>query len=276
MHLSLTFLFLLTTPFPSIYATNDETKNSTKPTNHVISLTSLKSTSPPIKPTTQTRTTPPKISSVTQTLTSFTKPALTSNAEKTSEDKSSSNSLVTVVITKGCTVNTTSVKETDVVNLEPGSPLVMTHHINLVPGPCTGGCEVEIATLMGRVELLEKEMSALKKKCSLCSEGQCPNNCSSQGKCEGGKCKCHHGFSGPDCSAASCSSSCSRNAKCENGKCVCKAGFTGIDCTKGINKESKVTTITVSSESGTATNNILSENQTDKTEKKTNEKEQQD
>lgn len=175
MHLSLAFLFLLTTPFPSIHGSNNETKNSTKSTHHVIGVPSPKPSTikpiPTVKPT-QTRTTPPKISSSTQTLTSIAKPVMPLNTDKASEDKSSSNTPVTVIITKNCihnnsdkqTVNITYGKETEV-NLEPGSPLVMTHHINLVPGSCTGGCEVEIAALMGRVELLEKEMSTLKKKC---------------------------------------------------------------------------------------------------------------
>ncbi|XP_028282196.1 tenascin isoform X2 [Parambassis ranga] len=83
--------------------------------------------------------------------------------------------------------------------LKPGAPLVMTHKISLVPGGCTGGCEAEMAALKGRVARLEKEMSSLKEKCP-CS-ANCPNDCSSNGECEKGKCICQQGFTGPDCKA---------------------------------------------------------------------------
>ncbi|XP_030639128.1 tenascin [Chanos chanos] len=122
----------------------------------------------------------------------------------------------------------------------------MTHRINLLPGgACTGGCEAEMAALKGRVEFLEKEMSALKKKCTACTGGQCPNNCSNQGKCEGGKCICHQGFSGPDCSTTPCPSNCNKKGKCVKGKCVCQQGYTGPDCRKGGDKRVKVTVETV-------------------------------
>ncbi|TSK34711.1 Complement C4 [Bagarius yarrelli] len=64
------------------------------------------------------------------------------------------------------TVNSSKVQEKEL-SLKPGSPLVMTHHINLVPGSCTGGCEAEMAALKDRLETLEKEMSALKKQCKM-------------------------------------------------------------------------------------------------------------
>ena len=75
---------------------------------------------------------------------------------------------IKVVITDGCAQKDQkkeSVAHETELMLKPGSPLVMTHHINLVPGSCTGGCEAEMATLKGRVEHLEKEMTAMKKMC---------------------------------------------------------------------------------------------------------------
>ncbi|KTF88988.1 hypothetical protein cypCar_00038722 [Cyprinus carpio] len=128
--------------------------------------------------------------------------------------------------------NVTKVRETEL-SLNPGSPLVMTHHINLVQGACTGGCETEMATLRDRVEFLEKEMAAIKKNCVQCSREQCPKNCSGQGKCEERRCVCFQGFSGPDCSGKTCPSNCNIKGKCVKGKCVCQTGYTGLDCSKG-------------------------------------------
>lgn len=64
------------------------------------------------------------------------------------------------------------------IDLSPGSPLVLTHKIKLLPsgpgfglGPGSGagsgscGCEVELAALLQRVERLEKEASVLREKC---------------------------------------------------------------------------------------------------------------
>lgn len=71
------------------------------------------------------------------------------------------------------------------IDLSPGSPLVLTHKIKLVPsssglspGPGSGfgsgscGCEVDLAALLKRVERLEKEASALREKCD---GGCCPS-----------------------------------------------------------------------------------------------------
>lgn len=102
-----------------------------------------------------------------------------------------------VVISDGCDSSRTKEQELE---LKPGSPLVMTHKISLVPGGCTGGCEAEMAALKGRVAWLEKEMSLLKDKCP-CS-ANCPYECSGNGECEKGKCICHQGFTGPDCKVA--------------------------------------------------------------------------
>ncbi|XP_065117360.2 tenascin-X [Paramisgurnus dabryanus] len=178
-------------------------------------------------------------SKVNQTLTPSTKPAVV-DVHPPPKDKPAVSSPIKVVITEGCvqkeaqtdSSNKTKTQETEL-SLKPGSPLVMTHHIKLVPGTCTGGCETEMTALRDRVEFLEKEMSTLKTMCIRCSEEQCPKNCSGQGKCEGGKCVCHQGFSGPDCSGTTCPSNCNKKGKCVKGKCVCQTGYTGPGCSKG-------------------------------------------
>ncbi|XP_021322559.1 uncharacterized protein tnxba isoform X2 [Danio rerio] len=167
-------------------------------------------------------------------------------------DKLAESSPIKIVITEGCVQrksqgdvgNITKIRETEL-SLNPGSPLVMTHRINLVQGTCNGGCETDMAALRERIELLEKEMSAIKQMCVPCSGEQCPKNCSGQGKCEEGKCVCFQGFSGPDCSSKACPSNCNKKGKCVKGKCVCQTGFTGIGCSKAIDERITVTVETV-------------------------------
>lgn len=163
MLIFLVFLFLLI-PFPTHQASIGERKNSTKTAPHTI-------TTPNIK---QKLSSASKISNVSQTLVSTTMPPETPSVKKPTKDKPPSSSPIKVVITEGCiqkepqkdAVDTSKAHETEL-SLKPGSPLVMTHHISLVPGSCTGGCETEMAALKDRVEILEKEMSALKKKCKM-------------------------------------------------------------------------------------------------------------
>lgn len=167
MLIFLAFLFLLT-PFPTLQASVGERKNYTKTAPHTIT-TQLN-----IKPKTPTLPPTSKISNVSQTLFSTTMPPETPSAKKTSKDKSPPSSPIKVVITDGCvqkesqkdTVNSSKAQETEL-SLKPGSPLVMTHHISLMPDSCSGGCEAEMAALKNRVEILEKEMSTLRKKCKL-------------------------------------------------------------------------------------------------------------
>ncbi|XP_029591377.1 tenascin-X isoform X1 [Salmo trutta] len=156
---------------------------------------------------------------------------------------------IKVVISEACVQGDSSQTQGKELDLEPGSDLVLTHRIRLVPGSCAGGCEAEFAALRDRLERLEKEVSSLREKCggpeggcctsqqskgaecSIKPEGdECPNECSDQGRCEDGKCVCFPGFSGPDCSLSDCPGNCNDKGTCVNGQCVCDPGFTGPDC----------------------------------------------
>ncbi|XP_016122727.1 mucin-3B-like [Sinocyclocheilus grahami] len=207
---------------------------------------------------TKTQSPSSEISNVNQSVASTAKPVV-DRVQNPTKDKPAESSPV-IVITGGCVPqtesqtnvgNVTKVREMEL-SLNPGSPLVMTHHINLVQGACTGGCETEMATLRDRVEFLEKEMAAIKKMCVQCSGEQCPKNCSGQGKCEEGRCVCFQGFSGPDCSGKTCPSNCNRKGKCVKGKCVCQTGYTGLDCSKAVDKKIAVTVETVTMKMPTA------------------------
>lgn len=71
---------------------------------------------------------------------------------------------IKVIITDTCAQDGTKGKEVD---LDPDSPLVLTHQIRLVPGsgPGCGQCDVDVAAFRDRIERLEKELSDLREKC---------------------------------------------------------------------------------------------------------------
>lgn len=68
-------------------------------------------------------------------------------------------------------------------DLTPGSPLVLTHRITLVPSLGSGscGCGSDLAALRGRLERLEREVSTLREKCGG-AEGGCCSSKESQGR----------------------------------------------------------------------------------------------
>ncbi|XP_059423508.1 mucin-3A isoform X1 [Carassius carassius] len=252
---------LTSTTKPDVEITLSGMKNSTvKSTPQTINVNGSNpvNTSLTTKAKTKTQSTSSEISNVNQMVASTTKPVV-NRVQNPSKDKPAESSPVKVVITEGCIPqesqtdlgNGTKIRETEL-SLNPGSPLVMTHHINLVQGACTGSCDTEMATLRDRVEFLEKEMAAMKKMCVQCTGEQCPKNCSSQGKCEDGKCVCFQGFSGPDCSGKTCPSNCNKKGKCVKGKCVCQTGYTGLDCSKAVEKKVTVTVETVAMKIPTA------------------------
>ncbi|XP_037831753.1 tenascin isoform X2 [Kryptolebias marmoratus] len=165
---------------------------------------------------------------------------------------------IKVVISEGCTSqgdSSNASQEGKEINLDPGSPLVLTHRIKLVPsGQGSGlcGCEADFAALRERLESLEREVSDLREKCggaegSCCtseSKGAgcsikselkgCPSECSDQGRCVDGKCVCFAGYSGPDCSESSCPGNCNNNGRCVNGQCVCDPGFSDLNCSQRV------------------------------------------
>ncbi|XP_051811080.1 tenascin isoform X2 [Acanthochromis polyacanthus] len=137
------------------------------------------------------------------------------------------------------------------IDLAPGSPLVLTHKIKLVPsGSGSCDCDANFAALRERLERLEREVSALREKCggperncctskeskgvgcSMKLETDCPNECSNQGRCVAGKCICFPGFSELDCSKSDCPGNCNDNGRCVHRQCVCHPGFTGPDCSQ--------------------------------------------
>lgn len=88
---------------------------------------------------------------------------------------------VKMVISERCVSDPNTVEGQEV-DLTPGSPLVLTHRIRLVPsaasGPC---CKAEYAALHERIEALEREVSELREKCGG-PDGGCCTSQQSRGK----------------------------------------------------------------------------------------------
>lgn len=80
---------------------------------------------------------------------------------------------VKMVISERCVSNPDMVEGQEV-DLTPGSPLVLTHRIRLVPGTASGSCcQSEFAALRERLEVLEREVSELREKCGGLEGGCC-------------------------------------------------------------------------------------------------------
>lgn len=80
---------------------------------------------------------------------------------------------VKMVISERC-ISDPSQVEGQEVDLMPGSPLVLTHRIHLVPGSASGSCcQSESAALRERIEALEREVSELREKCGGLNGGCC-------------------------------------------------------------------------------------------------------
>ncbi|CAL8365994.1 unnamed protein product [Arctogadus glacialis] len=86
-----------------------------------------------------------------------------------------------VVVSEGC-VTSGSQQEGKELELQPGGSLVLTHRISLRPpsgpGPC--GCQEELGRVLGRLEGLEREVSALRASCNA-GGGCCSSSTESKG-----------------------------------------------------------------------------------------------
>lgn len=64
-----------------------------------------------------------------------------------------------------------------------------------------------------------------------CSVDLCRNNCSGHGLCKNGACWCDPGFRGPGCGEpVGCPKACGGRGKCLHGRCFCDLGFHGLAC----------------------------------------------
>lgn len=78
-----------------------------------------------------------------------------------------------MVISERCVSDPNQVEGHEV-DLTPGSPLVLTHRIRLVPSSASSSCcQTEFAALHERIEGLEREVSELREKCGGLDGGCC-------------------------------------------------------------------------------------------------------
>lgn len=86
-----------------------------------------------------------------------------------------------MVISERCVSDPNQVEGQEL-DLTPGSPLVLTHRIRLVPSSGSGSCcQSEFAALLERIEALEREASELRQKCGGL-DGSCCTSQQSKGK----------------------------------------------------------------------------------------------
>lgn len=80
---------------------------------------------------------------------------------------------VKMVISEQCVSDPNEVEGREV-DLTPGSPIVLTHRIRLVPSSALGSCcQSESGALRERIEALEREVSELRQKCGGLDGGCC-------------------------------------------------------------------------------------------------------
>ncbi|XP_053709923.1 tenascin-like isoform X1 [Synchiropus splendidus] len=121
--------------------------------------------------------------------------------------------------------------------------IVFTHRINVPRKAC--GCAEDLPglkDLLRRLQVLEGEVSALKRRCSgagCCSQtvsgdvGTKPF-CNGHGNfsAETCDCVCDPGWTGSNCTEPLCPNNCQGRGRCLGGKCECHEGFSGEDCSQ--------------------------------------------
>ncbi|KAK6305164.1 hypothetical protein J4Q44_G00239440 [Coregonus suidteri] len=128
--------------------------------------------------------------------------------------------------------------------LDGQNQIVFTHRINIPQQECacTDGLP-DLKDLLGRLEMLEGEVSTLRDQCTTGDAGCCSAQpvtgevgtkpyCNGRGNYSADTCGCicEPGWKGPNCTESECPNNCQDQGRCVDGKCVCFEGFGGDDC----------------------------------------------
>nr|XP_012620508.1 tenascin-R isoform X2 [Microcebus murinus] len=123
------------------------------------------------------------------------------------------------------------------------SQVTFTHRINLPKKacPCAGSAQM-LQELLSRVEMLEREVSALRdqRNTNCCQDGAATGqldyipHCSGHGNfsLESCGCICNEGWFGKNCSEPYCPLGCSSRGVCVDGQCICDSEYSGDDCSE--------------------------------------------